>query len=204
MVSERSWRETLIYSFSVGDEVAMIERAKEIARKAHATQFRKYHDVRDDAPVPYFVHPCRVADRVADLPGSTAVMVAAAFLHDTIEDCEDFDPGVIERECGERVLALVLELTNPSHSIPPRSLKRPERKRIDREHLEKVSTEAKRIKLVDRIDNLGDMKGAEDQFKELYVCETLLLLEYALKGADEALERECFDAAIALRETIGQ
>ena len=58
----------------------IILKAAAFARRAHAGQRRKYNDR------PYIVHPARVAGRVAAHPQATETMVAAAFLHDVVED----------------------------------------------------------------------------------------------------------------------
>ncbi len=57
-----------------------IASAEEWATELHEGQFRKY------TSEPYIVHPRAVARLVADHGGSPD-MVAAAWLHDVVEDC---------------------------------------------------------------------------------------------------------------------
>lgn len=61
-------------------ETAAIERAFEIACKAHAGQLRRSGE-------PYLIHPIRVAETIATL-GLDPVSVAAGLLHDSVEDSE--------------------------------------------------------------------------------------------------------------------
>lgn len=56
----------------------VVERAKELAHRAHAGQV-------DKAGHPYIEHVARVAAAVSDDPEAEAV----AWLHDVLEDCED-------------------------------------------------------------------------------------------------------------------
>lgn len=59
-------------------KVSLVNRAKELAYRAHAGQV-------DKAGRPYIEHLSRVADAVADDPEAEAV----AWLHDVLEDCHD-------------------------------------------------------------------------------------------------------------------
>ena len=63
------------------------QRAASFAARAHAGQVRK------DGVTPYFAHPVRVAMIVREVFGcDDEVALAAAFLHDTIEDTRtDYD-----------------------------------------------------------------------------------------------------------------
>lgn len=161
----------------------VIIKAAVFARQAHAEQRRKYNDR------PYIVHPARVAGRVAAYPDATETMVAAAFLHDVVEDtpCTLDD---VAAEFGLDVARLVDELTNPSSIGSPAS--RSERKQLDRERLAQVSTQGKVIKLMDRIDNLQEMGGAPIKFLKLYCAESRSLAEAIGKVAPD-LKAELID-----------
>jgi (p)ppGpp synthase/HD superfamily hydrolase len=167
-------------------EQNLILRAAQFAREAHGTQTRKYNGR------PYVEHPARVASRVALYPEATEAMVAAAFLHDVLEDTQTIFYDLV-KEFGSEVAALVQELTNTSKIDQP-VLPRDERKRMDRERLVKVSREAKIIKLIDRIDNLRDMFGASVKFVRLYAEESLSLAT-VIGDADAALKMELLDTA---------
>lgn len=159
--------------------MSMIMAAARLARAAHDGQFRKYNGR------PYVEHPARVAARTALLPGATEEMVAAAFLHDVLEDTS-VTPGQIASATNPQVVELVAWLTNPSKGM---KLPREARKAMDREHLSKAPREAKLIKLLDRVDNLREMQGAPDDFRTLYARESLLLLE-AIGDVNEAVAGE--------------
>ena len=86
----------------IGKDIALLKRAYDFAKKAHANQKRASGE-------DYFIHPCTVARILADL-GLDAATVAAAFLHDVIEDTP-VSEGDIKKEFGEEVLELVLGVT---------------------------------------------------------------------------------------------
>ena len=77
-------------------------RAYDYAKAAHVNQKRASGE-------PYFIHPCAVAEILMDLGLDTAT-VAAAFLHDVIEDTQ-FTAEDISREFGDEILALVSGVT---------------------------------------------------------------------------------------------
>ncbi len=76
----------------------MLQRAYRFAERAHSNQKRASGE-------PYFIHPCAVADILMDL-GLDAATIAAALLHDVIEDTSATSDD-IKREFGDEVLALV-------------------------------------------------------------------------------------------------
>lgn len=158
----------------------LISQAEQFARKAHEGQVRQYNGA------PYITHPERVANKVAAIDIAPAEAVAAAWLHDVVEDC-GVTGDEIGQEFGAIVRDLVLELTNPSKARP--DLNRAARKQMDREHIAKASHGARVIKLIDRIDNLNEMQGCGDDFLTLYKSESRLLLD-VLRGTDAALESE--------------
>ena len=161
----------------------LILRAAKLAKQAHAGQTRKYR------PLPYIVHPARVAARTTLLDDVTAEEVAAAWLHDVIEDTSLDQDDLRRQSIPDRAVQLVVELTNPSKRHP--DLRRAQRKEMDREHLGTISREARRIKLIDRIDNLRDLMEADDAFRSLYVAESVMLVE-RLRGIEEELEQELY------------
>jgi GTP pyrophosphokinase len=77
-------------------------KAYDYAENAHANQKRASGE-------PYFIHPCAVAEILMDL-GLDAATIAAALLHDVIEDT-DSTVEDIRKEFGEEVLALVSGVT---------------------------------------------------------------------------------------------
>lgn len=134
--------------------------AARFAQEKHRGQFRKY----GVPPVPYIVHPMRVAGRVM-LNGGSSEMVAAAWLHDVIEDCGvHYDEIAAEFGCG--VADMVIGLTDISKQDPEiGKLNRDARKQKNNEYLLNQSSEVHLIKLCDILDNILDMEGAKDGFK---------------------------------------
>jgi len=171
--------------------MSIILAAAALARAAHSGQKRKYNGR------PYVEHPARVAARTAIHPGATEEMVAAAFLHDVLEDT-GVGPDEIEARTSAKVLYYVDWMTNRSKKTHP-SANRSERKRIDRERLAGAPGEVKIIKMLDRIDNLREMDGADPGFGRLYGQESLLLLE-ALKEGDPSLAGELREIAARMAE----
>ncbi|MGA2836748.1 MAG: bifunctional (p)ppGpp synthetase/guanosine-3',5'-bis(diphosphate) 3'-pyrophosphohydrolase [Acidimicrobiales bacterium] len=85
-----------------GDDTSMIVRAAETATVAHAGQTRRSGE-------PYVTHPIAVAGIVADL-GLDAQTVAAALLHDAVEDT-GVTTEIIERDFGPSVAVIVEGVT---------------------------------------------------------------------------------------------
>ncbi|WP_051197299.1 RelA/SpoT family protein [Jonesia quinghaiensis] len=79
-------------------DVSLIERAYVTAEKAHRGQLRKSGD-------PYITHPVAVATILAEL-GMTPSTLAAALLHDTVEDTP-YSLAQLTKEFGEEIALLV-------------------------------------------------------------------------------------------------
>ncbi len=154
------------------------DRAQRFAEKAHAGQKRKY------TGAPYVVHPGRVAQRVAGL-GLPETAVAAAWLHDTVEDC-GVSIEALRSEFGGEVAGLVDHLTNRSKGL---GLHRAARKKMDRERLSRIPMVARIIKAVDRLDNLGDLATGDPAFRRMYASESVALAD-ALAGETEGTAAE--------------
>ncbi len=85
-----------------GKDLEVLKRAYEFARNAHEGQKRASGEA-------YFIHPCTVAEILADL-GLDSATIAAAFLHDVIEDTP-VSEGDIRKEFGDEILELVQGVT---------------------------------------------------------------------------------------------
>ncbi len=93
--------EPLLSAVRINDpkaDLTLIERAYATAEKAHTGQMRKSGD-------PYITHPVAVATILAEL-GMTTSTVAAALLHDTVEDT-DYSLEELRSEYGEEIAMLV-------------------------------------------------------------------------------------------------
>ncbi len=91
-----------IYEFYTGEDRDLLLHAYEFAKAAHENQKRASGE-------PYFIHPCAVAEILVEL-GLDAETIAAALLHDVIEDTPATEED-IRREFGENVLTLVSGVT---------------------------------------------------------------------------------------------
>ncbi len=91
-----------LQSTYTGKDLELTEKAYDFAKKAHENQKRASGEE-------YFIHPCTVAGILLDL-GLDAATVAAAFLHDVIEDTP-VSEGDIKKEFGDEVLQLVQGVT---------------------------------------------------------------------------------------------
>mgnify|MGYP001824179600 CR=1 FL=1 len=151
------------------EEQAMVARARYFASKKHAGQQRKY------TGEPYIVHPIAVADRVR-ANGGNANMVAAALLHDVLEDT-DATVAEIEGMTNKEVAMLVVELTDQYTKEFYPELNRATRKGLEARRLAKVSDEAKAIKLADMADNTATIVEHDPAFAKVYLREKAELLE---------------------------
>ena len=79
-------------------DIAVIERAFTRAESAHEGQLRK-------SGAPYITHPVAVAEILADL-GLDPNTIAAALLHDTVEDTE-YSAELLRKEFGDEIANLV-------------------------------------------------------------------------------------------------
>lgn len=151
----------------------VVEKARVFATAAHAAvgQVRKYTNE------PYIVHPFEVAMTVKQV-GGTPEMIAAAYLHDTVEDTH-VTHEVIEREFGPEIAEMVFFLTDVSK---PEMGNRARRKAIDREHIAKADAKAQTIKLADIVSNCTSIVKYDPEFAKVYLEEKRLLLEVLTKG----------------------
>ena len=102
---------SLLLSYSPQSDLDLVTRAFEFSREAHAGQLRRSGE-------PYLSHPIEVAIILAE-HCFDGITLAAALLHDVIEDC-----GVTEeqltREFGAEIVGLVVGVSKLS-SLAPRS-----------------------------------------------------------------------------------
>lgn len=109
--------------------------------------------VRKGTNIPYIVHPMEAAAIVATMT-SDRELIAAAVLHDTIEDCTGVDFDVLKTLFGEKVAFWVKEESENKQKDAVKSWK--ERKQTTIDYLKKpeCSREHKILTLGDKLSNL--------------------------------------------------
>jgi GTP diphosphokinase / guanosine-3',5'-bis(diphosphate) 3'-diphosphatase len=127
-------------------EVGLILKATAFAALKHRDQRRK-----DAEASPYINHPIALADVLWQEGGvRNAVVIAAALLHDTIEDTKT-TATELRRVFGDKVAGIVVEVTDDKR------LPKERRKELQIEHAARISKSAKLVKLADKICNLRDI-----------------------------------------------
>ena len=121
----------------------LLKRAERFARVCHAGQCRK-----GAAKEPYTIHLEEVSSLVEAWGGSQEA-IAAAWLHDTVEDCPPTSHEDLVAEFGDRVADFVAELTDD------KSLPKPKRKELQIENAAKKTSETALVKLADKTSNVG-------------------------------------------------
>ena len=151
----------------------VVEKARVFATAAHAAvgQVRKY------TFEPYMVHPTEVANIVASVP-HTREMLAAAYLHDTVEDT-GVTLDLIRAEFGDEIADLVGWLTDVSQ---PADGNRAARKAKDRAHSAEAPADAQTVKLADVLSNTRTIVQHDEKFARTYLEEKRLLLAVMDKG----------------------
>ena len=147
-----------------GEDREMLFRAYEYAKNAHADQRRASGE-------PYFIHPCAVASILMEL-GLDAATIAAALLHDVIEDTPSTAED-IEREFGKEVLALVSGVTKLEKIV----FKSKEEENA--ENFRKIFVAMAKdvrviiIKLADRLHNMRSLNFLSHERQQRMARETL-------------------------------
>ncbi len=171
-----------------------IRLAESFARERHATQTRK-----GAAAEPYATHLEEVAAMVAAC-GGDVVSVAAAWLHDTVEDCPPTSFEELEEVFGAEVSAVVRELTDD------KSLEKDERKRLQVVNAAAKSPRAALVKIADKTSNLMALAASPpaewDKARKLDYVKWAEEVVEALPQGHEAARRRFRDAADRARASI--
>lgn len=138
----------------IREETRMTNRSTSLPLLFSALRFAADHHRfgrrKDEEASPYINHPIAVAAELADVGVMDIEILAAALLHDTLEDT-DATPDDLEQEFGPRVRRLVEALTDDG-SLPSR-----ERKQEQLDNAFHMETDAKWIRIADKICNARDV-----------------------------------------------
>ena len=149
------------------EDVKLITKAYEVATEAHDGQRRKSGE-------PYIFHPIAVAKIVAQEVGLGAVSIAAALLHDVVEDTEITHEQIYEM-FGEKISRIVRGLTKIQ------KLKSDKDHSLQAENFRKMILTLNEdirvilIKLSDRLHNMQTMDSMPKHKQEKIGSETLYI-----------------------------
>lgn len=163
----------------------METEALKFATIAHEGQVRKYTDE------PYIEHPKRVVALLKTVK-HTPEMVAAAYLHDVVEDTK-VSIQDIKARFGSQVADLVAELTDEYEKVKYPNLNRRARKDLEVMRQAKMTTAAKTIKLADVIDNTRDIVKNDPGFARKYLREMYGLTRALQGGEFDLLMKACYE-----------
>jgi guanosine-3',5'-bis(diphosphate) 3'-pyrophosphohydrolase len=152
----------------------LVLRAAEFAADKHREDKRKGQTGR-----PYIGHCIDVAELIANIGKvDDATVLAAAVLHDTVEDTKTTRTELVEK-FGAEIDALVAEVTDD------KMLDKDERKKMQVQHAPHLSYGGKLINLADKISNVREI-GADPP-----------------KGWDKKRRRDYFDWATRVVTAMG-
>ena len=168
--------------------ILLVTLAADFAARRHINQRRK-----GAAREPYVNHLAEVANLLSEATdGADGTIVAAGFLHDTLEDTET-EYEELSSLFGEDVARLVAEVTDD------KSLPKAERKRLQVSNAAKKSEGARLIKIADKTSNLCALAASPPaDWEHERVLEYIEWSEQVVancRGLNVRLER-AFDAAV--------
>jgi guanosine-3',5'-bis(diphosphate) 3'-pyrophosphohydrolase len=175
-------------------DITLVTSACDFAARRHVNQRRK-----GVAGEPYINHLAEVARLLAEATGGDAVLVAAAFLHDTLEDTETtYDE--IEALFGADMAVLVGEVTDD------KSLPKAERKRRQVEAAPHKSVRARLLKIADKTSNLRALAASPpagwDMARMADYVDWAEKVVAGCRGLNASLEQAFDAAAVVAREAI--
>ena len=146
----------------------------------HSNQRRKNKEQS-----PYINHPIEVCFLLTETGVTDPVTLAAAVLHDTIEDTATSYDDLVDI-FGQRIADIVKECSDD------KSLPKVERKKIQITHAKEVSFQAKQVKMADKYSNLKDLLVNPPESWSPEIVRGYMYWAYAvfqnLKGVNHALE----------------
>jgi len=163
------------------NDMTRVISAANFAAIKHKTQKRK-----DPEGTPYINHPLGVAHILTQAGITDSEVIIAAILHDTVEDT-DTSLEEVEAEFGKRVRDIVDEVSDD------KNLAKEERKRLQIVHAPHKSSQAKLVKLADKLYNLRDLEratpsGWSGQRKQEYFVWAAKVVR-GLRGSCDSIEK---------------
>lgn len=128
----------------------VVEQAIRLAAVAHQSQKRK------SSGIPYIAHPMGVCLILMKAGFQEEAILAAAVLHDVVEDTE-FTLEELAKNFSEEVILYVEEMTEVKESTPGKKRSWQERKLEHIEVMRQASLGSRAIELADKLHNLEAM-----------------------------------------------
>jgi guanosine-3',5'-bis(diphosphate) 3'-pyrophosphohydrolase len=166
----------------------LVGAAALFATQKHRDQRRK------DGVTPYIVHPLEVFVVLVWAGVRSAVVLAVALLHDTMEETQTTFPELSDR-FGEEVASAVLALTDDKR------LERADRKRLQIQGAARLPHAARPVRLADKIVNCDSMPPEWLRVRRAQYFEDSRKVREALRGTHARLEA-LFDRVYAERERV--
>jgi len=173
-----------------------LDQALQFAREAHSRVVNSDGSIGQRRKAPagtrgddYIWHPIAVAGLVASTPTVTPEMLAAAYLHDVVEDA-GVTQDEIARRFGQSVAQLVDWLTDHTGAEDGN---RATRARAVRERLACAPAAAQTIKVADVLHNCQSILAVDRKFARVYLPEKHRLLQ-CMSRADSnllAMAKQC-------------
>jgi len=176
-----------------GPEAQVFWHALDFAFEAHKDQWRRSGD-------PYIMHPCNVARiLVEELDVNNPEILAAALLHDTMEDVKYVTAELLRKQFGANVEAIVEGCTKVTHY---RGDKQTFKKLVHRKIFTGAAAkpEVMVVKLADRLHNLRTLASMPRHKRQKIADETLdIYAPLATIFGLFAIKRELYNLALAYK-----
>ena len=168
----KAYKELLKVSYTTltNDDKKLIRKAFDVALDGHKNQRRKSGEA-------YIFHPIAVAKIVAQEIGLDATSIAAALLHDVVEDSEDYTIENIEIIFGKTVATIVDGLTKISSMSKEKNMTASLQAENFRKMLLTLNDDVRVIiiKIADRLHNMQTMDAMRPDKQEKIASETLYI-----------------------------
>lgn len=168
----KAYKELLQVSYTTlsNDDKKLIRQAFEIALDGHKNQRRKSGEA-------YIFHPLAVAKIVAQEIGLDGTSIAAALLHDVVEDSPDYTIEDIDKLFGKTVATIVDGLTKISSLSKEKDMNVSLQAENFRKMLLTLNDDVRVIiiKIADRLHNMQTMDAMRPDKQEKIASETLYI-----------------------------
>ncbi|MDO6758906.1 RelA/SpoT family protein [Tamlana sp. 2_MG-2023] len=168
----KAYKELLKVSYTTlsSEDKKLIRSAFEVALDGHKNQRRKSGEA-------YIFHPIAVAKIVAQEIGLDATSIAAALLHDVVEDSPDYEIKDIENRFGKTIARIVEGLTKISSLSKEKDMDVSLQAENFRKMLLTLNDDVRVIiiKIADRLHNMQTMDSMRPDKQDKIASETLYI-----------------------------